>query len=71
MMAVNSRFQFGCRGTAPALFLLVLVEICAGTNWAQGQNPSSAANPFYGSVTVQPVTSEPLKFRWTTPCNGA
>jgi len=28
---------------------------------SHAQNPSSAANPFYGSVTVQPVTSEPLK----------
>jgi outer membrane protein TolC len=28
---------------------------------AQGQNPTSAANPFYGSVTVQQVTNEPLK----------
>jgi outer membrane protein TolC len=61
MMAVNSRVQFGCRRTAPALFLLALVEICAGAKWAQGQNPSSAANPFYGSITVQPVTGEPLK----------
>ncbi|HEY6846385.1 MAG TPA: TolC family protein [Terracidiphilus sp.] len=28
---------------------------------AQGQNPSSATNPYYGSITVQPVTSEPLR----------
>jgi hypothetical protein len=27
----------------------------------EDQNPTSAANPFYGSVTAQPVTSEPLK----------
>ncbi len=34
---------------------------CAGATWAQAQNPTSAANPFYGSVTAQPVTGEPLK----------
>ena len=28
---------------------------------ARGQNPSSAANPFWGSVTAQPVTGESLK----------
>jgi len=37
-----------------------------GRDWsraafAQGQSPTSAANPFFGSVTAQPVTSEPLK----------
>ncbi len=46
---------------APAIFLLALMEICAGAKWARGQNPTSAANPFFGSVTVQPVTGEPLK----------
>jgi hypothetical protein len=29
--------------------------------WAQGSNPSSAANPYFGSVTAQPVTDETLK----------
>jgi len=28
---------------------------------ARAQNPSSAQNPFWGSVTAQPVTGEPLK----------
>jgi outer membrane protein TolC len=28
---------------------------------AQGQNPSSANNPFWGSVTAQPVSDAPLK----------
>ncbi len=28
---------------------------------AQAPNPTSAANPFWGSVTVEPVTAEPLK----------
>ena len=29
--------------------------------FAQSQNPSSAQNPFWGSVTAEPVTGEPLK----------
>ncbi len=29
---------------------------------AQAQNPSSASNPYWGSVTVQPVTDETLRF---------
>ncbi len=43
------------------LVLLILTGIGAAAALAQGQNPSSAANPFYGSVTAEPVTSEPLK----------
>jgi outer membrane protein TolC len=39
------------------LALLVLV----GSVGAQAQNPTSADNPFWGSVTAQPVTGEPLK----------
>jgi outer membrane protein TolC len=33
----------------------------AAPAWSQGSNPTSAANPFYGSVTAQPRTSEMLK----------
>jgi outer membrane protein TolC len=33
----------------------------AATACAQASNPSSKANPFYGSVTVRVVTAEPLK----------
>ncbi len=60
-MEVDSRHHFDFGRTAPALTLLVLLAICAGAASAQAQNPTSAANPFYGSVTVQPVTNEPLK----------
>jgi outer membrane protein TolC len=60
-MAVNPRHHFDFMLIAPAIFLLALMEICAGAKWARGQNPTSAANPFFGSVTVQPVTGEPLK----------
>jgi outer membrane protein TolC len=60
-MAVNSRHHFGFLRIAPALTLLVLVGIGAGAALARAQNPTSAANPFFGSVTAQPSTSEPLK----------
>jgi outer membrane protein TolC len=29
--------------------------------WAQGSNPTSAGNPYFGSVTAQPITDETLK----------
>jgi outer membrane protein TolC len=61
MMAVNSRRHFEFGWIPLALFLLVFSEIGSGAAFAQGQNPSSSANPFWGSVTAQPVTSEPLK----------
>jgi outer membrane protein TolC len=60
-MAVNPRHHFDFARIAPALILPLLLAIGAGAALAQGQNPSSAANPFYGSVTAQPVTDEPLK----------
>ena len=60
-MAVNPRLHFDFGRIAPALTLPLLLAIGAGTALARAQNPTSAANPFYGSVTAQPVTSEPLK----------
>ncbi len=36
--------------------------VCAAVSiGAQAPNPTSAANPFFGSVTARPVTGEPLK----------
>jgi outer membrane protein TolC len=61
MMTVNSRRHFDFARTAAALFLLILLEIGVGDVASRAQNPTSASNPFYGSVTVQPVTNEPLK----------
>lgn len=40
---------------------VVLAGLCAGWAAARAQNPTSAQNPFYGSITAQPVTSEPLQ----------
>ncbi len=46
-------------------FAVVCAVVCAGVGLAANasaqENPSSAANPFYGSVTVQMVTDEPLR----------
>jgi outer membrane protein TolC len=42
----------------------VVCAVAAGsavTACAQDQNPSSTANAFYGSVTVRPISDEPLK----------
>ena len=59
-MVVNLTQQiFRRRGMRPVLFVglgLAIATLCA-----QGQNPSSAVNPFYGSVTVQAPTEETLK----------
>ena len=42
--------------------LLALVVLAGAMAFAaRAQNPSSAENPFWGSVTAQPVTGEPLK----------
>jgi len=60
-MGVNPRLHFEFKRTTPALLLLVLMEIAVGPVASRAQNPTSAANPFYGSVTAQPVTGEPLK----------
>ncbi|MDR3798076.1 MAG: TolC family protein [Terracidiphilus sp.] len=60
-MAVNPRLHFDFGRIVPALTLPLLLAIAAAAAFAQAQNPTSAANPFYGSVTVQQVTNEPLK----------
>jgi outer membrane protein TolC len=61
-MAVNARQHFDFGRTISSLTLLIALGVGADAAFAQGQNPtSSAANPFYGSVTAQPVTSGPLK----------
>jgi outer membrane protein TolC len=41
--------------------LCAAVMVLTGAVCAQTQNPSSTANPFYGSVTAHVVTDEPLK----------
>ena len=61
-MTVNQERHFAIRWAAPGvLVILVLAGSVALSARAQAQNPTSAADPFWGSVTAQPVTGEPLK----------
>ena len=57
-----------CRRVVPGLFAAVMLAAGAapgafpsGRAYAQEPNPSSAENPFWGSVTAQPVSVEPLQ----------
>ena len=57
-MAVDRRRQLVLRRVCAAVFTLGLVG--AGRAGAQAANPSSASNPFYGSVTVEPANGQLL-----------
>jgi outer membrane protein TolC len=50
--------HFVPRSTVGLVAVFVAVALCMQ---AGAQNPTSAENPFWGSVTAQPVTGEPLK----------
>jgi outer membrane protein TolC len=61
-MGVNRRHHFVfMRDAARLSAILVLAGSVALGARAQAQNPTSAANPFWGSVTAQPATGEVLK----------
>jgi outer membrane protein TolC len=60
MLVISNRNPVGRSAVVLALLAAVAL-IPAAQLRAQGQNPSSATNPYYGSITVQPVTTEPLK----------
>ncbi len=53
--------QSGLRRAAPAIYAALVLAAAPGALHAQGPNPTSAANPFFGSVTAQPVSDEALK----------
>ena len=55
---MSQRDDCAWRRIAPLLLLLVLALSGAA---AQAPNPSSATNPFWGSVTAEPVSGAPLK----------
>jgi outer membrane protein TolC len=63
MMGVNLRRYFVFRWDAAGLAaILVLAAVGAALGVrAQAQNPTSATDPFLGSVTAQPVMGEALK----------
>ncbi|HVU46294.1 MAG TPA: TolC family protein [Terracidiphilus sp.] len=54
---MSIRFHF----SSPSARTLVIACVATLTIHAQAQNPSSASNPYWGSVTVQPVTDETLR----------
>jgi outer membrane protein TolC len=61
MMVVKELAHFSFRRAKAALILAILVS--AGVGAANGQmgNPSSASNPYFGSVTAHPASDETLK----------
>ena len=59
---MNRAHQFVFRRTAPPAFLAIAIFAATAARLpAQSPNPTSAANPFFGSVTVRPVTDEALE----------
>ena len=59
---MNRALQFVLRQAAtPACLAVTAFTATAVSLHAQAPNPSSAANPFFGSVTVRPATDEALK----------
>jgi outer membrane protein TolC len=62
MMGVRRGIHFGFRWVeARVLCAGMLLAAASALLSAQSSNPSSTANPFYGSVTLHPATDETLK----------
>jgi len=62
MMAVNRiRNSVFRPATFPTLFTVLALYGAGSVAHAQSQNPTSAANPYYGSVTAQIATDDTLK----------
>jgi outer membrane protein TolC len=62
MMDVKEAEHFaGPRAVARCLAAGLVCLAAASFAFAQAANPSSAVNPFYCSVTAQPISDEPLK----------
>ncbi|MGD0731733.1 MAG: TolC family protein [Terracidiphilus sp.] len=56
--ALHSFFR---QAAIPAFFAVLFAALAATAMRAQASNPSSASNPFYGSVTVRGASDETLK----------
>ncbi len=62
MSVVNRAHQIVFRHAAAPVFVAIAVFAAAPARLsAQAPNPTSAANPFFGSVTVRPVTDQALE----------
>ena len=53
--------QSGLRRAVPAILVALALAGASGALHSQRPNPTSASNPFFGSVTARPVSDEPLK----------
>ena len=60
MMVVNRAQHFSSRQAGKPV-LLALLALATASLGAQGPNPTSAANPFFGSVTLHGASDETLK----------
>jgi len=61
-MAVNrSPHSLFRQAAIPAFFAVLFPAIAAASLYAQSSNPTSATNPFYGSVTAHPASDETLQ----------
>ena len=49
------------RAAAPSVLALLFFAAAAARISAQAPNPTSASNPFFGSVTARPATDEPVR----------
>jgi outer membrane protein TolC len=61
MMDVTGLIQFALRRAGVPVLCATLALAAGMTAAGQYANPSSAANPFYGSVTLRPATGETLQ----------
>ena len=60
-MGVNRGQNFVFRQMTPMLVFIAALAGAGGVASAQAPNPSSAEDPFFGSVTAQPVSDTPLQ----------
>lgn len=61
MYMVNATGHWSRRGWLPAAMAIVLASGAGNCLRAQGPNPTSADNPFYGSVTLRPATDQTIQ----------
>ena len=59
-MAVSEARHTAMRRLGAPIFLGMLI-LASGAAWSQAPNPTSANNPFFGSVTAQPRSDQTLK----------
>jgi len=63
---IHPRLAICSRSAILPAFLAVLA-LAAAPLGGQGPNPSSATNPYFGSITLHPATEDTSSSRWTMP----